>query len=38
MEKQIFRTVALALLVTGLIFSCKKKDETTPERANNYNG
>jgi len=31
MEKQIIRTVALALLVTGLIFSCKKKDQTSPE-------
>lgn len=38
MEKQIIRTVALALLVTGLIFSCKKKDETTPEEPTTTTG
>jgi hypothetical protein len=30
MKQQLIKTAALALLVTGIIFSCKKK-ETTPE-------
>lgn len=31
MKKQIITSVAITLLATGIIFSCKKKDETVPE-------
>ncbi len=34
MKKQIITATAFALLATALIFSCKKKDETTPEDTN----
>ncbi len=31
MKKQIITTTAVAVLATSIIFSCKKKDETTPD-------
>jgi hypothetical protein len=33
MKKQIIKTLALTLVVTGVIFSCKKKDTAAPETA-----
>lgn len=34
MKKQIINTTAFALLITGIIFSCKKKEDTEPDNAN----
>lgn len=34
MKKQLITATSIALLATGLIFSCKKKDETAPDNNN----
>lgn len=38
MKKTILTTTAFALLATGIIFSCKKKDTTTPDPASTTTG